>query len=62
MLTEPNGRLIGAGGEPLPGLYYAGPLWRGQDWEITAVPELRARLPAVAAAIAASVVRPGVLA
>ena len=62
VLTDPNGRLIDSRGRSLPGLFYAGPLWRGQDWEITAVPELRMRLPAVAAAIAAGVVRPGVLA
>lgn len=62
VLTDPNGRLVDTRGCPAPGLYYAGPLWRGQEWEATAVPELRVRLPAVAAAIAAGVVRPGVLA
>ena len=62
VLTDPNGRLIDAGNRPLPGLFYAGPLWRAQDWEITAVPELRARLPEVTAALAAGVVRAGVLA
>ena len=62
VLTDPSGCLIDAGGRAQPGLYCAGPLWRGQEWEITAVAELRVRLPTVAAAIAAGVVRPGVLA
>lgn len=57
VLTDPTGRLIDATGRPAPGLYYAGPLWRGQEWEVTAVPELRTRLPALAAAVA-GVVRP----
>jgi uncharacterized NAD(P)/FAD-binding protein YdhS len=57
VLTDPAGRLLDASGAALQGLHYAGPLWRAQDWEMTAVPELRARLPAVAAAIADNVVR-----
>ena len=62
VLTDTDGRLLDAGGRPTDGLHYAGPLWRAQSWETTAVPELRARLPAVVAAIVAGVVRQGELA
>ncbi len=55
VLTDAAGRLLGRHGAA-ERLYYAGPLWRAQHWEMTAVPELRARLPAVAAAITADVV------
>jgi uncharacterized NAD(P)/FAD-binding protein YdhS len=57
VLTDPDGRLLDLQGAPTSGLYYAGPLWRAQSWEATAVAELRTRLPKIAAAIAASVVR-----
>ena len=36
-----DGRVIGRGGSPVPGLYYIGPWLRARDWEATAVPELR---------------------
>lgn len=55
VLTDDAGRLLDARGTPQPDLYYAGPMWRAQHWEMTAVPELRRRLPQVAAAIAAAV-------
>jgi uncharacterized NAD(P)/FAD-binding protein YdhS len=51
ILTDADGRLLDAQGRPSPDLYYAGPLWRAQHWEMTAVPELRQRLPGVAAAL-----------
>jgi uncharacterized NAD(P)/FAD-binding protein YdhS len=53
VLTDRDGRLLDGSGAPQSDLYYAGPLWRAQQWEITAVPELRRRLPVVAASIAA---------
>jgi uncharacterized NAD(P)/FAD-binding protein YdhS len=56
VLTDERGRLLSADGAPQPGLYYAGPMWRAQHWEMTAVPELRQRLPRVAAAIADDVI------
>ncbi|MCZ8133367.1 MAG: FAD/NAD(P)-binding protein [Steroidobacteraceae bacterium] len=53
--TDPDGRLLDATLAAHPDLWYAGPLWRAQHWECTAVPELRGRLPRVAAAIATSI-------
>jgi uncharacterized NAD(P)/FAD-binding protein YdhS len=53
VLTDDDGRLLDAAGRAQPDLYYAGPMWRAQQWEMTAVPELRQRLPRVARAIAA---------
>jgi uncharacterized NAD(P)/FAD-binding protein YdhS len=53
VLTDDEGRLLDGTGAPQPDLYYAGPMWRAQQWEMTAVPELRRRLPVVAASIAA---------
>ncbi len=55
VLTDDDGRLRGRDGAAQPDLFYAGPMWRAQHWEMTAVPELRRRLPRVAAALAASV-------
>lgn len=55
VLTDDAGHLLAADGVPQPDLYYAGPMWRAQDWEMTAVPELRRRLPRVANAIATAV-------
>lgn len=34
-------RPIGRRGDPLPGLFYVGPMLRARDWEAIAVPELR---------------------
>jgi uncharacterized NAD(P)/FAD-binding protein YdhS len=53
VLTDEDGRLLDRDGAPQPDLYYAGPMWRAQHWEMTAVPELRRRLPVVAASIGA---------
>lgn len=58
VLTDADGRLLDVAGHPQPGLYYAGPLWRAQHWEMTAVPELRRGVGATAAAIAAQLARP----
>jgi uncharacterized NAD(P)/FAD-binding protein YdhS len=52
VLTDDDGRLLARDGRAQPDLFYAGPMWRAQHWESTAVPELRLRLPAVARAIA----------
>lgn len=57
VLTDDAGRLLDVNGAPQPDLHYAGPMWRAQQWEMTAVPELRRRLPAVAAAIVGRVER-----
>jgi uncharacterized NAD(P)/FAD-binding protein YdhS len=55
VLTDESGRLLDRDGRAQADLWYAGPMWRAQQWEMTAVPELRRRLPAVAASIAALV-------
>lgn len=39
--TAPDGRLIGAKGKPVDGLYTLGPLRRPALWESTAIPEIR---------------------
>jgi uncharacterized NAD(P)/FAD-binding protein YdhS len=41
--------VIGAGGRPVPTLYYVGPFLKARDWEATAVPELREYARALAA-------------
>lgn len=51
VLTDSDGRLLGANGAAQPDLFYAGPMWRAQHWELTAVPELRQRVASVARAI-----------
>ncbi len=43
-----DGRVIGATGAPVEGLYYLGPWLRARDWEATAVPELREHATRVA--------------
>lgn len=40
-IAGPDGTLLDAGGQPVPGLRAVGPLTRGGLWEITAVPEIR---------------------
>jgi uncharacterized NAD(P)/FAD-binding protein YdhS len=57
VLTDTDGRLLDAAGRAQHDLYYAGPLWRAQHWEMTAVPELRRGIGATAAAIAAQLAR-----
>lgn len=47
--TDADGRLLGADGAPVPGLYTLGPLRRGTLWESTAIPEIRAQAAALAA-------------
>jgi uncharacterized NAD(P)/FAD-binding protein YdhS len=42
-IAGPDGTLRGADGQPVPGLAAIGPLTRGNLWEITAVPEIRAQ-------------------
>jgi uncharacterized NAD(P)/FAD-binding protein YdhS len=39
--TGPDCAVLGANGEPTPGLYYIGPWLKAGFWEATAVPELR---------------------
>ena len=39
--VDAHGTVIGAQGQPTPGLHCLGPLLRARDWEATAVPELR---------------------
>lgn len=51
VLTDDGGRLLDANGAAARDLFYAGPLWRAQHWEATAVPDLRGRIHAVADAI-----------
>jgi uncharacterized NAD(P)/FAD-binding protein YdhS len=50
--ADASGRLIGEGGELVPGLFGLGPLIRGVLWEIIAVPDIRSQAPAVARAAA----------
>lgn len=52
--AHPDGRLINARGDVQPGLYAIGSLLRGNLWECTAMPEIRAAAHALAAALAAS--------
>ena len=53
--TDRHGRVIGAGGAPVQGLYAVGPLRRGEGWETTAVPEIRQHGHQVATAVLAGV-------
>jgi uncharacterized NAD(P)/FAD-binding protein YdhS len=46
--SAPDGTLLDARGEPTPGLYTVGVLRKGDLWESTAIPELRAQAAAVA--------------
>ncbi len=41
LMVDPHCRALDAGGQPVEGLYYVGPLLRAQFWEATAIPELR---------------------
>ncbi|EHM00381.1 FAD dependent oxidoreductase [Acetobacteraceae bacterium AT-5844] len=43
-IASPDGTLRDAAGQPVPGLSAIGPLTRGNLWEITAVPEIRAQV------------------
>lgn len=54
--TDRYGRVMSAGGVPVPGLYAVGPLRRGEGWETTAIPEIRQQGHQVATAVLASVV------
>lgn len=38
---DADGRALGAGGQPVPGLHVIGPVLKARFWEATAVPELR---------------------
>lgn len=46
--TAPDGRLIGADGQPVDDLYTLGPLRRPALWESTAIPEIREQAMALA--------------
>lgn len=48
VLAEPDGRLVNAAGEIQPGLHAIGSLLRGNLWECTAMPEIRAAADALA--------------
>ncbi|GLQ52120.1 FAD/NAD(P)-binding protein [Dyella flava] len=52
--AHPDGRLINARGDVQPGLYAIGSLLRGNLWECTAMPEIRAAAHALAAALVAN--------
>jgi uncharacterized NAD(P)/FAD-binding protein YdhS len=54
LAVEPSGQILGAAGQPSPGLYAIGPLCQGTLWEITAVPEIVRQADRAAQAIAAS--------
>jgi uncharacterized NAD(P)/FAD-binding protein YdhS len=45
---DEQSRIIGASGQPQPGMYAIGPITQGAFWESTAVPEIRARAAAIA--------------
>jgi uncharacterized NAD(P)/FAD-binding protein YdhS len=47
--TDEHGRLLGADGAPVAGLFTIGPLMRPALWESTAIPEIRAQAAALAA-------------
>lgn len=44
-------RVVGAGGRPVDGLHYVGPMLKATAWEAIAVPELRGHVRALAAAL-----------
>ncbi|HLZ07898.1 MAG TPA: hydroxyacylglutathione hydrolase, partial [Chloroflexota bacterium] len=45
--SAPNGAVLDAAGEPTPGLFTVGVLRKGDLWESTAIPELRAQAAAL---------------
>jgi uncharacterized NAD(P)/FAD-binding protein YdhS len=53
LAVEPNGQVLGRGGEPSQGLFAIGPLCQGTLWEITAVPEIVRQADAAAIRLAA---------
>jgi uncharacterized NAD(P)/FAD-binding protein YdhS len=52
LATDGDGALLDASGARSPGLYTLGALRRGELWETTAVPEIRAQAAAIASALA----------
>jgi uncharacterized NAD(P)/FAD-binding protein YdhS len=52
--TNHLGQIIGSDGKAVPGLFAAGPLTRGTFWEITAVPDIRRQVGALARLLADS--------
>ena len=52
LAVEPNGQVLGRGGEPSQGLFAIGPLCQGTLWEITAVPEIVRQADAAAIRLA----------
>ena len=55
--TDADGRLLGADGEAVPGLFTIGPLRRPALWESTAIPEIRAQAAALAELLPSEVAR-----
>jgi uncharacterized NAD(P)/FAD-binding protein YdhS len=53
LAVEPNGQVLGRGGEQSQGLFAIGPLCQGTLWEITAVPEIVRQADAAATSLAA---------
>jgi uncharacterized NAD(P)/FAD-binding protein YdhS len=53
--ADADGRLLDARGRVQPGLWLVGPLRRGRLWEATAVPEIRAQVDRLVAALPAPV-------
>lgn len=51
VLGHPDGQLLGRTGNPQPGLYAIGSLLRGNLWECTAMPEIRAAAHRLAVAL-----------
>ena len=49
--TRSDGALLGANGEPVPGLWTLGVLRIGDLWETIAMPDLRGQAQAVASAV-----------
>lgn len=52
VLARADGQLLDAGGAPLPGLHALGSLLRGNLWECTAMPEIRAAAHGLASRLA----------
>lgn len=50
--VDSSGEVLDSRGQPVPRLYYVGPLLRARDWEATAVQELRRHVAALARRLA----------
>lgn len=59
--TGEQGRLLGADGQPVPGLFTIGPLRRPALWESTAIPEIREQAAELATLFASAVAPSGTI-